>query len=111
MEQDWEIVTIRKKASMNTPLTSVKTHHTAISAATKKIAEADEPFKTKSLSPESRQQLIQQRAALKMNQIQLNQLCGFPANTIRDIESGRVVPGQGQLNLINRHLKISVKLC
>ena len=108
MEQDWELVTIRKKPSMNTP--AVKTHYTTNSTAVKRIADADEPFKTKILSPETRQQLIQQRAALKLNQIQLNQLCGFPVNTIRDIESGKIVPGQNQLNIMNRHLKTNAKL-
>jgi DNA-binding XRE family transcriptional regulator len=54
--------------------------------------------------------MIQMRAALKMTQVELNQKCGLPAHTIRDIEAGKLTPGQGQLTSINRQLKTNLKL-
>jgi DNA-binding XRE family transcriptional regulator len=74
------------------------------------LLDADTPVKLKTLSHETRQSMIQMRAALKMTQIELNQKCGLPAHTIRDIEAGKLTPGQGQLTTINRHLKTNLKL-
>jgi len=106
MDQDWEVVTYGKRKVANT--VTKQFSHAAASAH--KIAAAEGVIKLKELPSESRQLMIQQRVALGMNQIQLNQLCRLPVNTIRDIEAGKATPTPGQLNIINRNLKMGLKL-
>ena len=67
-------------------------------------------MKPKQLTPESRQEIVNKRAAMKKSQVELNQLCNFPVNTIREIEAGRIPPTIGQLNTLNRVLKTGLKL-
>jgi ribosome-binding protein aMBF1 (putative translation factor) len=77
----------------------------------RKLDEADGPIKTKHLSSESRQNMIQVRTqVLKKTQVELNNLCQFAPNSIRDIEAGKLTPSAGQLNVLSRMLKISLKL-
>jgi ribosome-binding protein aMBF1 (putative translation factor) len=80
-------------------------------ALQRKLAESDEigQVKLKTLSPQSRQEIVQRRVANAWNQQQLNQQCGFPANLIRDIESGRVTPSPTQLNILNRILRAALR--
>ncbi len=66
--------------------------------------------KQKRLSPESRKEMVAKRVALGLNQAELNLRCAFPANMIRDIEAGKVVPNGAQLNVLNRVLKASLHL-
>ena len=105
MEQDWEVVTYGKRKNFAVPETTVS--HAVRNAS--KIANS-ESVKLKELSLDARQTMIQARVALGMNQLQLNQLCRLPANTIRDAEAGKQVPSHGQLNIINRNLKTNIKL-
>ena len=105
MDQDWEVVTYGKRKNFAVP--ELKVAHAVRNAA--KIANS-ESVKLKELSLEGRQLMIQARVALGMNQLQLNQLCRLPANTIRDAEAGKQTPSQGQLSIINRSLKTNIKL-
>jgi len=52
---------------------------------------------------------VTRRTAAGWNQVQLNQQCGFPVNTIREIEAGRLTPNTQQLNTLNRVLKTGLK--
>ena len=105
MNQDWEPVILKKATN------GVKgTRPVGTKPSVTTLLDADTPVKLKSLSHETRQTMIQMRAALKMTQIELNQKCGLPAHTIRDIEAGKLTPGQGQLTSINRQLKTNLKL-
>ncbi len=101
--QDWETVTVKRAVA--------KPKHTPVShdVAVARRIENDESPKIKGISSESRQQIIQKRVENKWNQQQLNVQCAFPANTIRDIESGRVHPTPHQLNTLSRVLKIVLK--
>jgi ribosome-binding protein aMBF1 (putative translation factor) len=54
--------------------------------------------------------MMQLRAAMKKTQVELNQLCSFPVNTIRDIEAGRLTPNPGQLIRLNAVLKTKLTL-
>jgi ribosome-binding protein aMBF1 (putative translation factor) len=54
-------------------------------------------------------ELVQKRVALGKSQVQLNQDCRFPVNTMREIESGRLCPTPSQVNMLNRVLKASLK--
>jgi ribosome-binding protein aMBF1 (putative translation factor) len=104
MDQDWEVVTYGKRKNFAVPETTVS--HAVRNA---KLVNSESP-KLKELSLDARQRMIQARVALGMNQLQLNQLCRLPANTIRDAEAGKQTPSQGQLNIINRNLKTNIKL-
>jgi ribosome-binding protein aMBF1 (putative translation factor) len=105
--QDWAVVTYGKRKNFAVP--EPKVAHTVSNAA--KIANSHtDSVKLKELGLEARQLMIRQRIAMGMTQLQLNQLCRLPANTIRDAEAGKHVPGQGQLNIINRTLKTNLKL-
>ena len=64
----------------------------------------------KVLSAESRAQMMQLRAAMKKTQVEVNQLCGFPVNTIRDIEAGKITPNAGQLIRLNNILRTKLSL-
>ena len=111
MDQDWEPVTIRRSGASHR-------QSYAATGATKIVArpfqaahklEETEVGKLKDLSAESRMELVQKRVALNKSQMQLNQDCRFPVNTIREIESGRLCPTPTQINMLNRVLKASLK--
>lgn len=106
MNQDWNPVILKKA----TNVTAKGTRQSTGTATARALDSAEGPVKLKELSHESRQSMIQMRAALKMTQVELNQKCGLPAHTIRDIEAGKLTPGQGQLTTINRQLKTNLKL-
>ena len=71
---------------------------------------ATDVVKRKVLSLDARQLLIGGRALMKLTQVELNQRCAFAPNTIREVEAGRLTPTQGQLNILNRVLKVVAKL-
>ena len=106
--QDWTPVILRsasKAAAAAAAPTSKNPHLTRSEAAQTATSMEKKEFGTlKTLSAESRKTLIAKRVALKLNQVQLNQRCSFPPNTIRDFENGSLCPSNGQLNLLNRIL-------
>ena len=106
--QDWTPVILRSSASSKAAAagpTSKNPHFTRSAAAQTAASVEKKEFGTlKTLSAESRKTLIAKRVALKLNQVQLNQRCSFPPNTIRDFENGSLCPSNGQLNLLNRIL-------
>jgi ribosome-binding protein aMBF1 (putative translation factor) len=105
MDQDWEVVTYGKPKRIIKPATQLSNTVRNI-----KVANADGNVKLKELSLESRQLMVRQRVSLGMNQVQLNQACRLPPNTIHYVEAGKQTPSHGQLNIINRTLKTSIKL-
>jgi DNA-binding XRE family transcriptional regulator len=110
MNQDWEPVILKKPTNATKGSSALVGASPAGKRPIATLLDADTPVKLKTLSHETRQTMIQMRAALKMTQVELNQKCGLPAHTIRDIEAGKLTPGQGQLTTINRHLKTNLKL-
>jgi ribosome-binding protein aMBF1 (putative translation factor) len=102
--QDWTPVTVSSKAAYR-PKRVVE--ETTVTAAKPKKDDIAKPPKT--LSSESRQEIVNKRAAAGQTQTQLNVLCNFPVNTIRDIEAGRYSPTPAQLNVLNRVLKTGLK--
>jgi ribosome-binding protein aMBF1 (putative translation factor) len=113
-DQDWELVTVRrsKSASSGTAnkTSSAVPHYSPTATASRKLADATDVGKHKHLTAESRQTMIALRATNAWTQVQLNQKCAFPPNTIRDIEAGKVTPSIGQLNALNRVLKCGLRL-
>ena len=118
-DQDWEPLVIKSSSAVRST-TAAKSCAVAPPKMTQaarhahKIAEADGPIKQKKLDPASRQAIVTFRvgpdATVKRTQAELNTLCGFPPNTIRDIEAGKLTPSIGQLNTLNRVLKTGLKL-
>ena len=114
--QDWNSVTIHNAAGKPHPSPAgpagpaAPPKFTSEAGAARKLAEADSPLKIKTFTPASRQEIVARRAAMKKSQVELNQLCSFPPNTIREIEAGRLAPTIGQLNTLNRVLKTGLKL-
>lgn len=104
--QDWTPVVVNK---IKTRSSASGEKHVSPGLAAQDRLENDEPRKTKSLSPESRQAILQARVANKWNQTQLNTQCSFPQNTIRDIENGKLCPTPQQLNVLSRVLKVILK--
>ena len=111
--QDWTPVILRSSASAaasaasakKTAPTSKSPYYTRSEAAQTAASMEKKEFGTlKTLSAESRKTLIAKRVAIKLNQVQLNQRCSFPPNTIRDFENGVLCPSNGQLNILNRIL-------
>ena len=106
--QDWDPVVIKRTGVKRV----VKGAGVAVTAAAaeQRRAEAAEIPKPRVLSAESRTQMMQLRAAMKKTQVEVNQMCGFPANTIRDIESGKLTPNAGQLIRQNNVLRAKFRL-
>lgn len=101
--QDWTTVTLRKKTL--TPQELQKRSQTVAkrdsSDVGRRFAEQDFP-KLRFLTPESRTYLIQARVAQKLSQRDLDIRCAFPANTIRDLESGKLAPTSKHLSALQR---------
>jgi len=124
-DQDWTVVTVKRSkrtvgggshphtcngSLIGPKVIAARVSGTvqALNAASNKI-EMTEIGKLKALTTESRQEIIQKRVALGKNQVQLNQDCRFPVNTIREFEAGRLCPNTQQLNTLNRVLHASLK--
>lgn len=109
--QDWN--PIRVQGTKATIFKSVKTAPKNTSpdvANQRRLEQQTEVQKPKTLSTETRTQMMQVRAAMKKTQVELNQLCGFPANTVRDIEAGKYTPTSSQLIRLNNVLKVKFAL-
>jgi len=112
--QDWAPVTLRgTNATIRTrqPAKSAKPQNvTPEAAAVRRLEQQDGPQKPKELSTAARTEIMQRRAAMKKTQIELNQMCQFPANTVNGIESGKIIPSQSQLVKLNRVLGAKLQL-
>ncbi len=109
--QDWAPLTISNKAVPKKAIIAAPVKVSSEAAHARKIANADTPIKLKQLSTQSRQDMIQVRTqTLKKTQVELNQMCRFPPNTIRDIEAGKLTPSGGQLNVLSAQLRIPLRL-
>ena len=120
MSQDWANIVIGTKISAaskaNAPKVSgtntlLKVITTGATASARALDAATDVGKLKELTSESRQAMMSARAANKLTQVELNQRCAFPANTIRDMEAGRLTPNQKQISILQRILKIQLKVC
>ena len=103
--QDWSTVTVGS-STRRTP--AKRPTLTAGASVVRKLEADDIPKPTKSLATESRQAIVSWRVANKKTQAELNTACAFPANTIRDIEAGRLCPTPTQLNALNRVLRTTL---
>jgi len=109
--QDWNTLRIQgTKAKISTGTRVPSKNTTPDVASQRGLDQQETAQKAKTLSTESRTQIMQVRAAMKKTQVELNQMCQFPANTVRDIESGRIVPTPSQLIRLNRVLQMKFVL-
>jgi ribosome-binding protein aMBF1 (putative translation factor) len=112
--QDWTSVTLRNTRKASPSAAGGPGSIPKNRASDTKFHQAldDHDFSAKplrTLSPETRQQIIQLRVANKWTQADLENQCSFPKNTVRDIEAGKATPSPMQLNIMNRVLKASLK--
>lgn len=112
--QDWDPVVVRGQKSAPVShgvqgTTGKPAQRTADAALTAKLLHETDIVKLKQLSHASRQDMIAHRVAKKMTQIQLNQMCGFPAGTVNKIENGQLIPAPSQLSKINRALQMTLR--
>ena len=112
--QDWNPTILRNGKSLQARKSAEQAAKPKISAEAirlSKLANDETSLKRpKTLSRESRQSMMQLRAQLTLSQRELDARCSFPANTIRDFESGKMTPSSGQLTAIGRVLKVVLKL-
>jgi len=111
--QDWENIVIHGKTANinnNKVKTSIVPKVSTQAIQMKKIEESSEIVKLKELHLSDRQILISMRAAKGLKQDQIAQALSMPVNLYKDIENGKSIPTQQQLNKINNYLKISLKL-
>ena len=112
--QDWTPTILRNGKVMQAKKAAEQAAKPKLSAEAIRLAKLDNAEdgikRAKVLSAESRQAMMRLRAEQKWSQRDLDMRCSFPANTIRDLENGKLSPSSGQLNNINRVLKTGLRL-
>ena len=113
--QNWEPQVMRKTAAQlkaDALRTGQKVSVERKSGEAQRLAkvEREEFVKSKTLTHESRQELVQKRLAEKLTQQQLDQRCSFPAHTINQLEANKRPPTPHELQTLNRVLKCGLKL-
>jgi len=109
MSQDWTPLVIHGKSNTVKPILR-ETKTPIISKQWKEVDQATDVGKLKQLQLEDRQIMISMRTSKKLKQDQIAPLLSMPVNLYRDIESGKVIPTQQQLQRINNYLRINLKL-
>ena len=108
--QDWTPVILKPKTGVVTRSSTAATAASSEARRVAKIEYAEVPKGPKTLSHEGRQLLIQSRLLLKKKQTELDQMCAFPPHTIQQLETGKRAPTGGELQKLNRVLKIGLTL-
>lgn len=113
--QDWNPTIVRNAKVLQAKKAAEQAAKPKISAEAIRLAklandEEGSMKRAKVLTAESKQAMMRLRAEQKLTQRDLDMRCSFPANTIRDIENGKLAPSSMQLNIINRILKVALKL-
>jgi ribosome-binding protein aMBF1 (putative translation factor) len=111
MNQDWEPIQIHGKSLTIKPIINkVQNKIPVISKQYKEIDQASDAGKLKQLQLEDRQTMISMRTNKKLKQDQIAGILSMPVNLYKDIENGKTIPTQQQLQRINNYLKINLKL-
>ena len=117
--QDWTTVVLKRRPTKRESLNSSNgSCHVEVRDSDRnersRMAKIDEMDYTdapkKQITSESLQQLICRRMELKLNQEKADQLCNFPRNTFKAIESRRILPTSAQQSAIQKHLNIQLKV-
>jgi len=111
-DQDWTPVVLRR-----TPKKSKDTHIGASQSQSQSIQikysseSLDMTYVPKKcVSSESLQALIRKRIEMLLNQEKADQLCAFPVNTFKKIESKQLVPTQHIQTVIQKKLNVQLKI-
>jgi putative transcription factor len=103
--QDWSTITLNKKPKpTNKVSTRISTDAQKQNKIEKKVDEDD--LKHKKIDNDLRVKIIQTRNSRGLNQKQLANKVNFPVSVISDIESGKAIYNDKQINKIKRFLKI-----
>lgn len=116
--QDWTQVVLKKTRKVaeahRSGATKIVERHAGTEAqrlaSLEKKIENNEAIIRKHVDSSSLKLLIQTRIEKKLTQINADNLCGFPRNTFREIESGRLVPNSKQISLIQKSLGVVIRL-
>ena len=105
--QDWTVVTIKR-----TPKKEHNVHNSSSSHSSHSSHNLDavDIIKKKCVVSESLQELIRKRIEMKLNQEKADQLCAFPVNTFKNIESKRQIPTDKQHTVIQKKFGIQLKI-
>jgi hypothetical protein len=115
-DQDWTTVTLKRRSNKKEQIRNGQTiiqardpeRNEKIRMA--KLENADAPVAKKRINADSLQNLIRKRLELKLNQEKADNLCAFPRNTFRDIESNRLIPSEDQTRRIQQQFGIQLKI-
>ena len=101
MEQhDWTTVTFRRTYKKNTY--SPSNEKTCMAKLTNSSPKS-------SINPTSLQVLIRTRIEMKLTQLMADNICEFPYNTFKNIESKLIMPSDEQKRRIEQHFNIYLK--
>jgi len=64
----------------------------------------------KRVQSECLQVLIRKRMEMKLNQEMADQVCSFPRNTFKSLESHRLIPSQKQQSMIQKIFGVQIKI-
>jgi len=101
--QDWQTVQIRGRGKG--PKVLMDKQEVAQKQAgyhMYKLETEDTKPKKKRLTAESRQALVAVRVAIKKTQREVDTMCSFPPNSVRDFEAGTAVPTGQQISTLQR---------
>ena len=113
--QDWTPVTVRrrysKKEAAQSGQGSIQVKDPAKNEKIRmaKLANIDCPGSKKCINPTSLQSLIKSRIELKVTQENADNMCAFPRNTFKNIESNRTIPSDEQKRSIQQHFNVYLK--
>jgi len=97
--QDWTTVTFRR---------THKNTHTPENTHTDKVTNL---ITKSSINPTSLQLLIRTRIEMKLSQSMADNICAFPRNTFKNIESKRIIPSDEQKHRIQQHFNVYLEAC
>ena len=103
--QDWSTIIVNKKKNKNNKVSSgLSDEAQKQNKIEKKVDEGD--LKHTKIDNDLRVKIIQTRNSKGLNQKQLANKVNFPVSVISDIESGKAIYNDKQINKIKRFLKI-----
>ena len=114
--QDWTTVTVRRRTSKKDTSSlgqgSIQYRDPAKSEKIRiaKLEDTDLPGPKKRVNSESLQELIRKRIEMKVTQEKADITCSFPRNTVKDIESNRLIPNEDQKQRILQNFSIQLKI-
>ena len=106
-DQDWTPV-ILKRSKPKTSIVSKNTNHEGLRL--RKVEDSETFVKPKMFSHESLKTIVAYRVEHKMSQSDLDMMCGFPRNTVQQLESKKLSPSTKQLQVLNKILKTGLSL-